>query len=245
VTLGTALSSGVRAKEGEGEPSRPAVTFTRALEASIAAFDATDFDRLARFFDELRAPVDHVLVTGPSPNPGPLARSDVEEARRELDAHLLLPLMVAREATRTVRPRGTLLFLGCTDHGPPSEGYTFISALKAALSAMTKTLARRLLGERMNNVEESKSLRTTPPILSLPPTGTAPNGRKLSNAFVHVRAMYGVGGGRCSTPPKADLASGLAGSARLSGGWWARLQPMSFEGGTSLTYEGDDQEGTR
>jgi hypothetical protein len=70
----------------------------------------------------------------------------------------------------------------------------------------------------MNNVEESKSLRTTPPILSLPQTGTAPNGRKLSNAFVHVRAIYGVGGERCSTPPKADLASGLAGSAR-SVGW--------------------------
>jgi NAD(P)-dependent dehydrogenase (short-subunit alcohol dehydrogenase family) len=120
------------------------------LEASIAAFDATDFDRLARFFDELPAPIDHVLVTGPSPNHGPLAKSDVDEARRELDAHLLLPLMVAREATRTVRPRGTLLYLGCTDHGPPSEGYTFISALTAALSAITKTLAYELAPIRVN-----------------------------------------------------------------------------------------------
>ena len=37
------------------------------LGASIAAFDATDFNRLERFFDELRAPIDHVLVTGPGP----------------------------------------------------------------------------------------------------------------------------------------------------------------------------------
>ena len=37
------------------------------LEATIAAFDATDFDRLERFFDELPAPIDHVLVTGPGP----------------------------------------------------------------------------------------------------------------------------------------------------------------------------------
>ena len=35
------------------------------LGASIAAFDATDFDRLERFFDALSAPIDHVLVTGP------------------------------------------------------------------------------------------------------------------------------------------------------------------------------------
>jgi NADP-dependent 3-hydroxy acid dehydrogenase YdfG len=34
--------------------------------ASVAAFDATDFERLGRFFDDLPTPIDHVLVTGPS-----------------------------------------------------------------------------------------------------------------------------------------------------------------------------------
>src|ERR671924_608212 len=38
------------------------------LGASIAAFDATDFDRLERFFDALSTPIDHVLVTGPGPD---------------------------------------------------------------------------------------------------------------------------------------------------------------------------------
>src|SRR5277367_475849 len=37
------------------------------LETSIAAFDATDFDRLERFFDALPTPIDHLLVTGPGP----------------------------------------------------------------------------------------------------------------------------------------------------------------------------------
>ena len=45
------------------------------LGASIAAFDATDFDRLERFFDALPAPIDHLLVTGPSPHCAPLAGS--------------------------------------------------------------------------------------------------------------------------------------------------------------------------
>ena len=34
---------------------------------STAAFDATDFKLLERFFEDLAAPVDHVLVTGPGP----------------------------------------------------------------------------------------------------------------------------------------------------------------------------------
>ena len=33
------------------------------LGASIAAFDATDFGRLGRFFDALPAPIDHLLIT--------------------------------------------------------------------------------------------------------------------------------------------------------------------------------------
>jgi hypothetical protein len=31
------------------------------------AFDATDFERVAQFFDELPAPIDHLLFTGPGP----------------------------------------------------------------------------------------------------------------------------------------------------------------------------------
>jgi NAD(P)-dependent dehydrogenase (short-subunit alcohol dehydrogenase family) len=46
------------------------------LGASIAAFDATDFERLGRFFDELPTPIDHVLVTGPGPYYAPLAEFD-------------------------------------------------------------------------------------------------------------------------------------------------------------------------
>ncbi len=43
------------------------------LGASIAAFDATDLDRLGRFFDELPTAIEHVLVTGPGPYYAPLA----------------------------------------------------------------------------------------------------------------------------------------------------------------------------
>jgi NAD(P)-dependent dehydrogenase (short-subunit alcohol dehydrogenase family) len=122
------------------------------LEASIAAFDATDFDRLGRFFDELPTPLDHVLLTGPGPATAPLAGFEVEAARRELDAHLVLPLQLAREAAGKVRPSGTLLFMGCLDGGQSAVGPAFITALTAALSAMTKRLARELAPMRVNMI---------------------------------------------------------------------------------------------
>ena len=100
----------------------------RELSAVIAAFDATDFERLGRFFDELPAPIDHVLVTGPGPYYAPLAKFDVEQARRNVEAHLLLPLQVARDAARKVRPGGTLLFMGGTEGRRTAAGLAFISA---------------------------------------------------------------------------------------------------------------------
>src|SRR5215472_3134349 len=63
---------------------------------SSAAFDATDFDRLERFFDQLPAPVDHVMVTAGGPYYARLTEIDFEQARRNVDQHLWLPLHVAR-----------------------------------------------------------------------------------------------------------------------------------------------------
>jgi NAD(P)-dependent dehydrogenase (short-subunit alcohol dehydrogenase family) len=119
------------------------------LGASIAAFDATDFQRLASFFEELPA-VDHVLVTGPAPYLVPLAEFDADAARADLDAHLLLPMQVARAATGIVRPGGTLLFLGCIDGGKAPAGAALIIAATAALSEMTKHLAHELAPIRVN-----------------------------------------------------------------------------------------------
>ena len=120
------------------------------LGASIAAFDATDFDRLARFFDELPGPVDHVLVTGPGPYYAPLAEFDFEQGRRDADAHLWLPLHVGRNAIGRVRPGGSLLFMGGTGGRRPVTGLALIGPLTAALPAVTKNLALELAPVRVN-----------------------------------------------------------------------------------------------
>ena len=117
---------------------------------SIAAFDATDFTLLERFFDDLSEPVDHVLLTGPGPYYAPLADFDLEEARRDIEAHLLLPLQAARNAKDRVRPGGTLLFMGGTGGRRTAEGLVLISALTAALPALTRNLALELAPVRVN-----------------------------------------------------------------------------------------------
>jgi len=120
------------------------------LGASIAAFDATDFGRLGRFFDALPAPIDHLLVTGPGPSYAPLAGFDLDAARRDVDAHLLLPLQVAQDAASKIRPGGALLFMGGTGGRRAAAGRSFTAALTAALPAMTRTLAVEVAPVRVN-----------------------------------------------------------------------------------------------
>jgi NAD(P)-dependent dehydrogenase (short-subunit alcohol dehydrogenase family) len=114
-----------------------------------AAFDAMDFDRLARFFDELPRPVDHVMVAAGGPYYARLADIDFDQARNNIDK-LLLPLHVARNAAAKVRPGGTLLLIGGTGGRRPAAGMALISMLTAALPALTKVLAIELAPVRVN-----------------------------------------------------------------------------------------------
>ena len=117
---------------------------------SSAAFDATDFERLKRFFDELPTPVDHLMVTAGGPYYARLADIDFERAGRHVMQHTLLPLHVARNAAAKLRPGGSLLFVGGTGARRPAAGLALASALTAALPALTKVLAIELAPVRVN-----------------------------------------------------------------------------------------------
>jgi len=116
---------------------------------STAAFDATDFASLGKFFDELPA-IDHLMVSGSGPYYAPLAEMDFERARRDVESHLWVQLEVARRVGGKVRPGGTLLFIGGTGGRSTAVGYSLISSLTAALPALTRTLALELAPVRVN-----------------------------------------------------------------------------------------------
>ena len=182
---------------------------------SSAAFDATDFNRLAQFFDELPMPVDHVLVTGPGPYYAPLAELDFERARRNVEAHLFLPMHVALNATGKVRPGGTLLFISGTGGRRPAAG-ALITALTAALPALTKALAIELAPVRVNLIapgfvdtplsatllggrldERREQLRTTLPIgRVVGPADVAALAAHLMTNTAVTGATYDIDGGQ-------------------------------------------------
>ncbi|MGZ3447415.1 MAG: SDR family NAD(P)-dependent oxidoreductase, partial [Myxococcaceae bacterium] len=66
-----------------------------------AAFDATDPASLERFFRELPAPVDHVMVTAGRPTYGRLLDMDLAEVRRSVEEHLVMAIQIARDAAST------------------------------------------------------------------------------------------------------------------------------------------------
>jgi NAD(P)-dependent dehydrogenase (short-subunit alcohol dehydrogenase family) len=120
--------------------------------ASTSAFDATDDDELARFFDGLATPIDHVMVSGGGPYYAPLRETDFDEVRRDLDRHLLLPALLALHAIGKVRPGGSLVFIGGTGGRRRGVGLAFIGAITAATPALVENLAVEIAPIRVNLV---------------------------------------------------------------------------------------------
>jgi NAD(P)-dependent dehydrogenase (short-subunit alcohol dehydrogenase family) len=165
------------------------------LEAlSIAAFDADDPAQLERFFGDLPDTIDHVMVTAGRPHYGRLLEMDFEQARRALDAHLLLMLQVARNATPKVRPGGTLLFMGGVGGRRTTIGLGIVSTVTAALPALTASLALEAAPVRVNLI--AAGFVDTPLSASL-------LGDELDNRRNQLRGTLPIG--RVVTP--ADVAS--------------------------------------
>ncbi|WP_030979682.1 SDR family oxidoreductase [Streptomyces sp. NRRL S-1824] len=115
-----------------------------------AAFDATDTDRLKQFFQDLPGPVDHVMVTAGGPFYMPLENMDLAAARRAFEERLAMTLAVALYSRDKVRAGGTLLFIGSTGGRRPGIGMAVMSAVTAALPALTANLALELAPIRVN-----------------------------------------------------------------------------------------------
>ncbi len=117
---------------------------------SSAAFDATDEQQLERFFDELQGPIDHLMLSGSGPYYAPLAEMDFEQARQDIDRHVLLPMRVARHVTGKMRPGGSLIFISGTGGRHRGVGLTLIGAITAATPALVANLALEIAPIRAN-----------------------------------------------------------------------------------------------
>ncbi|MGW4769683.1 SDR family oxidoreductase [Nocardia sp. NPDC004278] len=115
-----------------------------------AAFDVNDSAALKSFFQDLPAPIDHVLVTAGGPQYGPLLEMDTAQVRDILSDHVVVALEVARNAASKMRPGGTLLLMGGTGARHVRRGLGIVSAATAALPPFTAALALELAPVRVN-----------------------------------------------------------------------------------------------
>jgi NAD(P)-dependent dehydrogenase (short-subunit alcohol dehydrogenase family) len=115
-----------------------------------AAFDANDAASVKRFFQDLPAPIDHVLITAGGPSYRPLLEMDSAEVSQALSSHAVQVLEVARNAAGMMRPGGTLLFMGGTGGRRISRSNGIFSAATAVLPPFTAALALELAPVRVN-----------------------------------------------------------------------------------------------
>jgi len=131
-------------------PERLAQAAQELGALSSAAFDATDEQQLERFFAGLEGPIDHLMLSGSGPYYAPLAEMDFEQAREDIDRHVLLPMRVARHVTGKVRPGGSLVFISGTGGRHRGVGLTLIGAITAATPALVANLAVEIAPIRAN-----------------------------------------------------------------------------------------------
>jgi NAD(P)-dependent dehydrogenase (short-subunit alcohol dehydrogenase family) len=115
-----------------------------------AAFDATDDDALQNFFENLSAPVDHVMVTAGGPRYAPLLEMDPDQVRDVLSGHVTLYLAVARHSVGKMTSHGSLIFMGGTGGRRISKDIGIVPAATATLPPFTAALALELAPIRVN-----------------------------------------------------------------------------------------------
>lgn len=112
--------------------------------------DADDEPAVARLFEGLPPPVDHVLITAGGPHYKPLIEMDAGDVRQAVGGHMAQALHVARHGAPRMRPGGTILLMGGTGGRRIRRGLGLISAATAAMPPFTATLALELAPVRVN-----------------------------------------------------------------------------------------------
>ena len=131
-------------------PDRLQRAATELDALATAAFDANDPASIHSFFKGLPTQIDHVMVTADGPYYGPLLKMDSDQVRRAMSDHVVLAVEVARNIAGKVPPGGTLLLMGGTGGRRINGELGIVSAVTAAMPALTATLALELAPVRVN-----------------------------------------------------------------------------------------------
>ncbi|WP_454858079.1 SDR family oxidoreductase [Rhizobium binxianense] len=115
--------------------------------------DMTNEAEIAKLFDEV-GPFDHLVSTAGSPPPGsPIGETDIPKVRAFIDNKLLGAVLLAKHASRTLKPGGSMTFTsGINKDRPPVPGGAVVSAIAGSFSYFARALALELAPVRVNVV---------------------------------------------------------------------------------------------
>jgi NAD(P)-dependent dehydrogenase (short-subunit alcohol dehydrogenase family) len=134
-------------------PDRLEQAATELAARSSAAFDADDAAAVERFFGDLPAPIDHVLIAAYTLRPvGPMLSFPSEEAGRGVGQRVTQVLEIARRAAPKMRPGGTLVLTGGSVRKFDRQ-YGITPAAFAVLPPFTAALALELAPVRVNLIQ--------------------------------------------------------------------------------------------
>ena len=136
------------------DPKRLEQAAREVSARSSAAFDADDAAGVKRFFDELPAPIDHVLVAAYTRGAsyGPMLDSTSEEVGQAVGRRVTQVLEIARHAAPKMRHGGTLLLTGGSERKVSPE-YGITPAAFSVLPPFTAALALELAPVRVNLIQ--------------------------------------------------------------------------------------------
>jgi NAD(P)-dependent dehydrogenase (short-subunit alcohol dehydrogenase family) len=135
------------------DPERLAQASRELSARSTTAFDADDAAAVKRFFDELPAPIDHLLVAAYTRRSyGPMLDFSSEEVGQGIGRRVTQVLEIARHAAPKMRPGGTLLLTGGSERKIDRQ-YGITPAAFVVLPPFTAALALELAPVRVNLIQ--------------------------------------------------------------------------------------------
>ncbi len=123
-----------------------------AVASRSTGLDVTDEAAIEAYFAQ-HGPVDHVVLTAGSSAPGgAVAEVALEAARQAFDTKFWGSVMVAKAASRHIRPHGTLTLTSGFLSRRTLPGTYVKTAMNAGIEAVAKILAKELAPIRVNVV---------------------------------------------------------------------------------------------
>lgn len=125
----------------------------RIGDVETVAVDIRDAEAVNRFF-AAREPLDHVVVSAAELTAGPLRTQSLADARAAMESKFWGAVNVAHAAH--IRPDGSLTLVSGMIGTRPSGAATMLSAINAAIDALTKALATEMAPVRVNCVSPGR-----------------------------------------------------------------------------------------